>query len=262
MRHIPALLAALLLTIGSTRVAPQAHRATFHAGSARAGLPGMPKREMNIKTADGVILKGTYYPAEISGPGVLLFHMCDGTGRAAWESLASRLAQSGFHVLTFNYRGVGDSAGEKFQGGSLEEVMAYWRTKWGPDAESALALLLSQPGVSQKVVGAGGASCGVYMSLQLAQRRPELVKTLVLLAGPTDEEAQAFIDKSARLPILSVASEDDHRSAEWMTSLSALSKNRESKLIMYKNAGHGTNMFAKENELEPMIVEWFKRTLR
>ena len=253
MRRCGTLFAIILLSIPSLSVA---------SSSERPGSPDPRKSELSIPAADGVILKGTYYDAATRGPGVLLFHMCDGTGRGSWDGLATRLAQAGIHVLAFNYRGVGDSGGEKFQGGSLQEVLAYWRTKWVPDAEAALKLLLSQPGVNRDAIGAGGASCGVYMSLQLAQRQPGRIKTLVLLAGPSDEEAQAFVQKSAGLPILSVASEDDHRSAEWMTALNALSKHRDSRLIMYKNAGHGTNMFAREKELEPAIAEWFKQTLR
>ena len=253
MKLFSALLAIVLLAISSL---PEAGHAEQSAGA------DLQKREVSLQAADGVSLKGTYYAAGTPGPGVLLFHMCDGSGRTAWDSLATRLVQAGFHVLTFNYRGVGDSGGEKFQGGSLQEVLTYWRTKWVPDAEAALKLLRSQPGVNRDVIGAGGASCGVYMSVQLAQRQPGLIKTLVLLAGPTDEEAQAFVQKSAGLPILSVASEDDHRSAEWMTALNALSKHRDSRLIMYKNAGHGTNMFTREKELEPAIVEWFKNHLR
>lgn len=220
------------------------------------------KREVEIKTADGVILKGTLYSAHKPGPGILLFHMCDGKGRGAWDTLATELARVGFHVLTFNYRGVGDSGGDKFQGGSMQEVMEYWRTKWGGDAEAALELLSSQPGVNKNLLGVGGASCGVFMSLLLAQRHQQTVKTLVLLAGPADAAAKAFVEKSHGLPILCVGSEDDPRSAAWMKEVSALSQNADTRLVIYKDAGHGTNMFAREKALEPMLVDWFKAKVR
>ena len=135
-----------------------------------AQSPNSVKKEVSFKAADGVTLKGTFYAAERPGPGILLSHMCDGKGREAWDVLALKLAQAGFHVLIWNYRGVGDSEGKPFRGGSMQQVLEFWRTKWGGDAEAALNFLTAQPGVNKALIGAGGASCGVFISLNLAQR--------------------------------------------------------------------------------------------
>jgi dienelactone hydrolase len=220
------------------------------------------KKEVSFKAPDDVTLKGTFYAADRPSPGILLSHMCDGKGRAAWDGLATRLAQSGFHVLTWNYRGVGDSEGEPFRGGTMQQVLEFWRTRWGGDAEAALNFLTAQPGVNKAVLGTGGASCGVYISLLVAQRHPEQVKTLVLLAGPIDAETKAFVGKQDALAILGVTSEEDQRSTAWTKEIVAASKNPASKLALYQNAGHGTQMLTKEKELEPMIVEWFKTKLK
>ena len=223
---------------------------------------GGQKKEISFKAVDGITLRGTFYAAAKPGPGILLSHMCDGKGREAWDGLATRLAQAGFHVLTWNYRGVGESEGEQFRGGNMQQVLEYWRTKWGPDAEAALAYLTAQPGVSKTVIGAGGASCGVYVSLVLAGRHPAEVKTLVLLAGPVDAETRAFVEKQESLSILGVTSEEDPRSTAWTKEITTASKNPATKLVTYKDAGHGTQMLTKEKELEPMIVEWFKAKLK
>lgn len=228
----------------------------------RATPDALQKKEVAIKAADGISLKGTFYSAGKPGPGILLSHMCDGKGREAWDGLAMRLAQTGFHVLTWNYRGIGESEGERFQGGNMQQVLEYWRTKWGQDAEAALNFLSSQPGVNKGVIGAGGASCGVYISLLLAERHPAQVKTLVLLAGPIDAETKAFVEKHESLSILGVTSEEDQRSTAWTKEITAASKNPATKLITYKDAGHGTQMLAKERELEPLVIAWFKERLK
>ena len=235
--------------------------ATASGVSKQTKPAAVQKKELSFKVEGDVTLKATLYSAGKPGPGILLSHMCDGKGREAWDDLATRLAQSGFHVLTWNYRGIGDSEGERFQGGNMQQVFEYWRTKWGADAEAAFSLLEGQPGVDKARIGAGGASCGVYVSLLLAQRRSEQVKTLVLLAGPTDAETKAFVEKHDSLSILGVSSEEDRRSTSWTKDLVVASKNPTSKLVLYQNAGHGTEMLAKEIELAPMIIAWFRASL-
>jgi imidazolonepropionase-like amidohydrolase/dienelactone hydrolase len=231
-------------------------------GSTSPPPAGVQKNQVNIKAPDGISLKGTLYSSNKPGSGVILSHMCDGNGREAWDGLATRLAQNGFHVLTWNYRGVGDSEGERFQGGNLQQVLEYWRTKWGGDAEAALNFLQVQPGVNKAAIGAGGASCGVFMSLLLAQLHPEQVKTLVLLGGPYDAGLKSFVENHEALSLLGVTSEDDQRTTNWTREIVTASKNPASKLVLYQNAGHGTQMFQKEKDLEPMILEWFKTTLQ
>lgn len=65
---------------------------------------------VDIKSADGLVLKGTYYSPGKAGPGIVLFHQCDGT-RHVWDPFAIALAEAGLHVLTFDQRGYGESAG-------------------------------------------------------------------------------------------------------------------------------------------------------
>src|SRR5207302_719828 len=135
------------------------------------------------------------------------------------------------------------------------------REKWPGDIDTAFKYLLDQTGVDKARLGAGGASCGVNNSVQFARRHPE-VKTLVLLSGNTNEEGRTFLQTSAGLPLFVSASEDDGDTLPYMRWLMAFSRNPQNKLVPFKAAGHGTNMFAVEKGLEPMILEWFDKTLR
>ena len=66
--------------------------------------------------------------------------------------------------------------------GSMEEAMAFWRAEWMQDVETAYQVLLDHPGVDASRTGIGGASCGVFMGLELALAHPE-VKAFVSMGG-------------------------------------------------------------------------------
>jgi esterase/lipase len=95
----------------------------------------------------------------------------------------------------------------------------------------------------------------------LAQRHPE-VRAVVLLSGPVHEAGKNFIRKSSDVAIFGAASEDDGQAAQDMKEIVGLSQNKASKLLTFKNAGHGVQMFAKENQLESDIVNWLKARLK
>jgi dipeptidyl aminopeptidase/acylaminoacyl peptidase len=219
------------------------------------------KQDVSFRAGDGVVLTGTFYPAPRSGPGILLSHMCDGHGREAWTPLAERLAGAGFHVFTWNYRGVGDSGGDPFRGGGLQAALNHWRTQWSGDIEAAFDTLLAQPGVDRRTIGAGGASCGVYLSLLLAERRPLAVRSLLLLAGPIDADRRTFVERSPQLPVFAAATEEDARGAAWMREIAAASKHARTTIAVYKGAGHGTQMLVNTPDLATRVVEWFATTL-
>src|SRR5438552_16180691 len=68
-------------------------------------------RVIDLKSADGTVLKGTYFAAPKPGPGAILYHQSNRT-RQSWAALAAQLAAAGIHVLTVDKRGFGDSGGK------------------------------------------------------------------------------------------------------------------------------------------------------
>lgn len=216
------------------------------------------KQDADLATPDGLNLKVTYYSAGKPGPGVLLMHQCN-RDRKTWDPVATQLAEAGINVLTLDYRGYGESGGERFQSLPPEQQMVT-RQKWPADIDVAYQYLLAQPGVDRSRIAAGGASCGVDNSIQLARRHPE-VKTLVLLSGNTDQSGIKFLESATTVPIFMSASEDDGDMVEVMRWLMAFSRNPLDKFVAYKAAGHGTEMFKVEKGLEPMILEWYEARL-
>ena len=71
------------------------------------------QRVVDLTPSDGLTLKASFFPAAAPGPGVLLLHQCN-RQRKVWDGLAQQLAAAGLHVLTFDYRGYGESGGDRF----------------------------------------------------------------------------------------------------------------------------------------------------
>lgn len=224
-----------------------------------ASIVTAQKTDVDLVASDGVKLKASYFPANTPGPGILLLHMCGGATRTSWDSLASLLAAKGFHVLTLDYRGFGESGDERFEGLGPENRRTA-QGKWPGDIDVAFNYLMAQPGVDRRWIGAGGASCGVGNSIGLALRHPE-VKALVFLSGGVSQAGLDYIRQSQWLPLFLAASEDDSGFVPYMRWLSQFSRNPQNVLLEYKNAGHGTDMFSKEEDLESTIVEYFRRAI-
>ena len=216
-------------------------------------------KSIDLEGKDGTLLKATYYPAAKAGPGVLLFHQCN-KQRKAWDGLAEMLSKDGFHVLTMDYRGFGESGGKRYEDWSTQELQENTSTIWPQDIDIALQYLLKQPGVRGSKIGAGGASCGVDQAVQLARRHPE-VRSLVLLSGFTDHNGRAFLRHSSKIPILISAASDDGRIVESMRWLKETAPNPKNDFLRFDNGGHGTDMFTLHPELETNIVKWFASTL-
>ena len=79
--------------------------------SVSLGRPAdLEKRDVDIKAPDGTNLKASYFSVGRPGPAMILLHQCN-MDRHAWDGLAKDLAEAGFHVLTVDFRGYGESGG-------------------------------------------------------------------------------------------------------------------------------------------------------
>jgi len=212
---------------------------------------------VTLKAADGTQLKGTYYAAEKPGPGLLLLHQCN-ADRSSWSAFAAAAAARGFHVFALDYRGFGESEGPRFD--NFQNQQATIRDKWPGDVDAAFEYLTTREGVNKERIGAAGASCGVNQATQLARRHPE-VKTVVLLSGGLEPNAREYIRNTPAVSVLAAASLDDGNIVQTMRWITGWSAHPSSKFVEYKAAGHGTEMFAVEAGLQPMMLDWFDAQL-
>jgi len=219
-------------------------------------------RVVNLTAPDGAMLKATYYAAGGPGPAVLLLHMCN-TDRSSWAPVGRQLSAAGIHALALDYRGYGESSGARFTELPPQERQKLVNEKWAGDIDAAYAFLTSQEGVDKTRVGAGGGSCGVAQAVNMARRHPD-VKSLVLLAGPTDADGRRFLLQNAWLPVFTSAAADDQFGPDVITQmrwLSELSGNPRNTFVGFKDGKHGTEIFGPHPELPQQIVTWYVNTL-
>ncbi|HEY2102617.1 MAG TPA: hypothetical protein VGH08_05125 [Chthoniobacterales bacterium] len=234
--------------------------------------------EINIKSADGTVLKGTYFAATKPGPGALLLHQVN-RDRRSWERVASQLAAVGIHTLTLDMRGLGESGGTPWAKMGRAE-----HKRFPEDIDAALQFLTSEPGVDRAVIGMGGAGVeGVIQSVEAARRHPDKIKSLLLMSGEVLPDGLRFLHEAWQLPELLVFSDEDEytpiQDAMKLVYVTASSPAR--KLVHYSaaevapwlwyepldvgkvpaNGGHGTDLFQPHPELPGIILHWFVTTL-
>jgi len=218
-------------------------------------------RVVDLTSADGLKLKGTFFAAASPGPGLILLHQCN-RQRKVWDGLATRMAAAGINVMTLDLRGYGNSEGAPMDKLTPEQINVVFRDKMPLDVETAYKFLVAQPGVSHDLLAAGGASCGVNQSVHLAMNHPE-IKALVLLSETTNASGRAFLRTHPSMPMFLATAEDDTDPgvSDLMQWLATLSTSRQTKYIRYKTGGHGVEMFGAHPELPDTIVEWLSITL-
>jgi dienelactone hydrolase len=228
------------------------------AGAGTAAADSVTGTPAVLAAPDGAKLAATYYSAGRPGPGILLCHQCN-MDRKSWNGLAEKLARAGFHVLTIDYRGFGESAGARHNDLPNDQRAKLVQQVWPGDLDVAYKYLAAQPGVTG-VTGAGGASCGVNNSIQLSRRHPE-IKSLVLLSGNTDKAGRDHLKTKSSPPLLLAAADDDGNAVQLMEVLDASSDNPTNRFVEYKTGGHGAAMFVPHPELPDQIVAWYDATL-
>jgi dienelactone hydrolase len=244
-------------------------------GSTAAEPPAA--RPVDVRAADGFVLKATLHPAAGPGPGAILLHQSN-RNRDSWEGVAGRLASAGIHTLTIDLRGHGET------GGAYDEDRAKARQTRLGDLDAAFAFLTAQPGVDRNVIGLGGAGVeGVDNAVRTAMRHTGSVKSLALLSGETFADGLEFLKGASRLPALYVFADADEypptveaMELTWVTHGTPMKRlvhyaaERKAPWLWYEpvdvgrvpaTGGHGTDLFAGHPELPGVVVDWFVTTL-
>ena len=212
-------------------------------------------RPVAIRMADGVNISGTYFDPARPGPAVLLLPQCN-TDRRGWQGVAASLADADVHVLTIDFRGLGESGGKP----TNDDERRTLSSKWPADVDAALAYLLAQPGVDGNRVAVGGASCGVPQASALAMRERR-IRALVVLSGPAMEDAKVYISKTKTLAVFGAVAAQDQATVQGIKELVGASSNPASTLKLYGGAAHGVELFAAHQELRPTLVSWLTTQL-
>lgn len=217
----------------------------FLIGCTTAGNTGE-----RLLTDDGLRLAYTYIEGK-KDVGIILVHMLN-RDRYDYDKFAISLQEQGFSVISIDMRGHGNSDGN-------------WQTFTSKDFNSivldikAAQDFLTTKGIKQYIVV--GASIGANVALKQATQDMTIRGVVLLSPGleykgvKTEEAARAL-----KVPALLVASKEDEYSYLSAQRLHSLIQTKK-QIILYEDAGHGTQMFAKQ-PLDKIILEWIEQTTR
>jgi pimeloyl-ACP methyl ester carboxylesterase len=204
---------------------------------------------VTFESADGVRLEGRLFGDGTSA--VVLSHMRP-ADQSSWYAFADRLADDGYLVLTYNFRGycpggdAGCSDGER-------DVGQMWR-----DVVGAVEFVAERGATSVSLVG---ASMGGTASLVAASRGVDGVRTVVTLSAPASIEglvadASTLSQITAgKLFIAGVGDASAARDAETMWTLSPPPKGG---LQIVPSDDHGTDLLAGgQGEVVARLIETY-----
>lgn len=198
-----------------------------------------------FQSEDGITLGGTLYGS--GRVGVVLSHMFP-TDQTSWGGLAQKMADLGYLVLTYDFRGYGQSGGQV----QIDQI--------DKDLRAAVAFIRQQG--AEKVV-LMGASMGGTATVKIAAEDPGIAAVVVwssplAFRGLTAElsEAAAFT-----MPALFLGAEADPVTADTQR-MSEAAPNAE--LFIYGGDSHGT--FALEipqgTEVETKLLSFIQENVQ
>jgi pimeloyl-ACP methyl ester carboxylesterase len=223
------------------------------ASSGDGGTGGTGSTELTFESSDGVTLAGRLFGPEQGTAGVVLAHMFP-SDQSSWFPFADRLADRGYRVLTFNFRGycpggdAGCSEGER-------QIDAIWQ-----DVEGAITALRDEGVPRIALIGAsmGGTACLVAAAEEGAD-----VDALVTLSAPV-----AFQGLSASPDVLSrvsaaklfLAGHEDTDAAQSVDTFYAQSVQPKRPVIL-TTGDHGTDILSGNQAgiASTEILNWLDR---
>ena len=218
-------------------------------------------QEITVRTPDGWLLRGTYYPGKPGSPLILLMHKL-GSNRSEFAGLAKALNERGYNVAAWDARGHGEST-------SLNGEKVTFESFSDKDFENmtvdiaAVLKYLHQKGVGQGPIGLVGASIQSSTGLLYAAKHPE-VKALVLLSpglGYHNIDTTRPMKEYGDRPVFMAASTEDEASYESVKTLEQLAAGPK-KIVILTDAGHGAQMFQKDPKLLVQVTDWLTANLK
>ena len=189
-------------------------------------------RAVSFTSSDGVELEGRLFGEGTSA--VVLSHMRP-ADQTSWFAFAARLADAGYLVLTYDFRGYCPGRGGGCSAGQLD-VAAIWQ-----DVLGAIEFVRDRGATRVSLVG---ASMGGTASLVAASRADIDVRAVISLSAPTSIEG-LVVDPAvlsnvtaAKLFIAGVGDASAARDAQTLVDQSPLPK----RLVIVPADDHGTDL--------------------
>lgn len=197
---------------------------------------------------DNTNLVSTFWQG--NGPSVILLHQFN-KDRHSYDSFAQELHKNGFSVLSFDFRGFGESGLNKDQF-DVNDFLSLVS-----DVKAAKRFLEERNSNTEKIFIIG-ASIGANTAMNYAPIDSH-VEGIVLLS-PGLEYKGIKIEESAKQyqgNIFLVSSEGDEYSNKTVHKIMDIAKTADKEIKIYPGSAHGTDLFYK-SDLNKLIIDWMK----
>ena len=248
-RYVPLAVAALLLAACGAAEAPEAPPETLPTGGATAvaptGTPGPSAvgSPVNFVTEDNVVVKGHLYGT--GGAAVVFAHMYPNDQRV-WAPFAAEVAGQGYTALTFDFRGYGETGGQK----DISRI----------DRDLVAAVRFLRERDYDKVVLVG-ASMGGTAALKVAARDDlaDIIAGVVAVSAAESFRGLVARDDVSRIsiPVLFVASEGDDGAPQSLQSMFERVGGQKDRRL-FSGGAHGTELLDGEHaaEVKALILDF------
>lgn len=223
---------------------------------------------ISLTSSDGWNLHGRLFLPDGANesskvPGVVMVHgaMHD---QETYYDLARGVVKKGMAALTFDWRGKNRDVNEG-KGDYGVNLAKGEENKIYLDIKAAIQFLASQKAIDTTRMGVVAATMPTNQAMQ-ASMGDSRIKTIVILTQYIlSPEAKQFLT-SSDVPVFFIASSEDLNTevgslADSTHEAYRLSKSKGSQLLLYDDAGRGSEMLKEKDELQPMIVRWLSEKL-
>ena len=215
---------------------------------------------ITLTTDDEVEIAGTFEnPAQATGA-VLCLHMMP-TDRTGWSAFQWALSERHIASLAIDLRGHGESTNRGQLDFRTFEDRDHQASRL--DVQVAIAWLVAK-GFSRDHIAIIGASIGANLALQALSEDEEL-RAGALLSPGENYRGILTLPAVAKLrdpqALLVISSSDDQESYGASQKIVEGANIRDKEMILLENAGHGTRMFDRQEDLLSLVVEWLRLRL-
>jgi cephalosporin-C deacetylase-like acetyl esterase len=231
-----------------------------------------PEREVTFQSEDGWTIYGTLSIPEVITenervPAVLLLHSSGHDQETfnkhyAIPGLSQLFSKRRTASLRIDWRGRGKSIGAQ----EFHSFTQAQRDSVYLDVKAAISFLASQKNVDSNRIGVLAEEFSAEAAVR-GSMHDSRVKLFAFISGRLGEQAKNYV-AGASLPVLCIVSTDDKSGFRDMTEVYRRSKNPESDVFVYRNAGIGTTMFylwrhryPKEKPVDEQICDWASKYL-